>query len=201
MARGDVTAGTATLEQAAGPARSSQFRGDAKRRVAFAELDRIAKTSETDAEAAWVAWNAFAVPPGDPELARYKEEVGNYVAELRSIKLSDKGRCAELERLLSETPGVPKKAELRAICRARRADVLVKSGKTAEALAEGREAARLAPNAPQSRQLLVYLLSSRIDQLVSAGRCAEARPLIAEGRALAPKDPYFEQSAAYCAGR
>lgn len=198
LVRGDVAAGTATLARAAGVATSKAMRDAATRGVAFGELARVGKRSETDPEGAWTAWKALPASSNDPEFARDRDEIGAYVGERYCIHLANGGRCSELEVGLTEAPSVPRQGLLRASCRARRAQALANDGKTAAALAEGRDALRLMPGNPDHRKLLVYLLSAHIEALITAGRCAHARPLITEGLTLAPKETFFVESDAYC---
>jgi tetratricopeptide (TPR) repeat protein len=197
LSRGDVEGSAAALREAAGVATSADVKGQTGHNARLGEINRLGKLSMTDPEAAWAGFTKLGPP--DPELATTEAEVGVVIARNRAVKLSNAGRCPELEAALTaKGPPVDRADALRAACHARHGLTISEHGDPKGALDELRAAVRLDPSDPHHRQNLVAVIEQLVDQYVHSARCALTPPLIAEGRALDPSTTFFADATEFC---
>ncbi len=197
LSRGDVDGSAAALHEAAGAATSNDVRGQAGQNARLGEINRLGKLSTTDPEAAWTGWQKLGPP--DATLAAEEAQVGRVIVQNRAVKLSNSGRCAELEAVLAGSGPTPASADpLRASCHARRGLTSSERGDMAGALDDLRAAVRLDPADPHHRQNLVALIERQVDLLAHSSRCKLTPPLIHEGRALDAGDAFWGEATEFC---
>jgi hypothetical protein len=198
LKRGDVEGSSRALSEAAHVATSSRGREQATKNLRIGELNRIGAMSKDDPEGAWAALATLG-PPASEDAAS-EADTRRVVARNRAVKMSNDGRCAELDAFVGrgEAPG-DDVDRLRAACRERLALAQARGGNSQLALDNMRAAVRLEPGEPRHKKNLLALLEQAIDQLVRASRCSAATPLVAEGRALAPSESFWDDAAALCA--
>jgi len=199
LQHGDVDGSSARLREAAGAATSSDVRGQTSHNARLGEVNRIARLSATDPEAAWIEWQRRGPP--DETLAEVESAAARVIEENRAIQFSNRGACSELDSVIGSAVGIRQADTLRSSCHARHALALSDRGDATGALDEMRLAVRIQPGDATHKKNLAALIEKEIDRLVRGARCDVAAPLMVEGRSLDPATTFFDEAAAFCRAR